>query len=226
MEDDLLRTEQVMLTHWSPSTTYKRCTQLQLMMRVLAGAPGGGIVRPMEVVFVTPRPEDSERYTLDGQQARMKRLPPDEAICAVGDIYAQYAKEPEDRLIACVLAILVATALRIGEVLTLPVDCLASEGSGPNRRLGFLFHKEKSHGGTKQLAVRWMTPKQAELAKQAIHEVRKLTVEARRRARLLEAHPDRVVLPGTAANAILGRKEVAKLLGIDKGSVSGIPSSK
>ena len=226
IEDDLLRTEQIMLAHWSPSTTYKRCTQLQLMMRVLAAAPGGGIVRPMEVVFVTPRQEDSERYTLDGQQERMKRLPPDEAICAVGDIYARYAKEPADRLTACVLAILLATALRIGEVLTLPFDCLTSEGSGPNRRWGIRYHKEKSRGGRKQLAVRWMTPKQAELAKQAIYEVRKLTAEARRRARVLEAYPDRVVLPGTAANAILGRKELARLLGIDEASVTAIPSSK
>jgi hypothetical protein len=226
IEDDLLRTEQVMLTHWSPSTTYKRCMQLQRMMRVLAAAPGGGIVRPMEVAFVTPRSEDSERYTLDGQQERMKKLPSDEAIWAVGDIYAKYAKQPEDRLIACVLAILLATALRIGEVLTLPVDCLASEGSGSNRRWGIRYHKEKSRGGKKQLAVRWMTPKQTELAKQAVHEVRKLTVEARKRARELEAHPDRVVLPGTAGNAILGRKEVARLLGIDKVSVGAIPSSK
>jgi len=226
IEDDLLRTEQVMLAHWSPSTTYKRCTQLQLMMRVLAAAPCGGIVRPMEVAFVTPRPEDSERYTLDGQQERMKRLPSDEAICAVGDIYAKYAKEPEDRLIACVLALLLATALRIGEVLTLPLDGLTSEGSGPSRRWGIRYHKEKSRGGKKQLAVRWMTPKQAELAKHAIHQVRKLTVDARKQARVLEAHPDRVVLPRTAANSILGRKEVARLLGIDKVSVGTIPSSK
>jgi hypothetical protein len=147
----------------------------------------------MEVVFVTPRREDSERYALDGQQERMKRLPPDEAICVVGDIYAKYAKEPEDRLIVCVLAILPATALRIGELLTLPVDGLTSEGSGSNRRWGIRYHKEKSRtsegsgsnrrwgiryhkeksrGGQKQLAVRWMTPRQAELAKQAIHAVK------------------------------------------------------
>ena len=109
-EDDLLRTEQVMLAHWSPSTTYKRCTQLQFMMRVLAAAPGGGIVRPMEAAFTTPRTDDSERYTLDGHLDRLKRLPSDEAMHAVGDIYAMYAKEPPDRLIACVLALMVATA--------------------------------------------------------------------------------------------------------------------
>lgn len=88
-EDDLLRTEQVMLIHWSQSTCYKRCTQLQYMMRALAAVRGGGLVRPMEAVFTTPRTDDSERYTLDGQLERMKRMPSDEAICAVADIYAQ-----------------------------------------------------------------------------------------------------------------------------------------
>jgi len=91
VEDDLLRTEQIMLAHWSQSTTYKRCTQLQFMLRALAAAPGGGIVRPMDVAFTTPRTDDSERYTLDGQLDRMKRLPSEDAMYAVADIYASAA---------------------------------------------------------------------------------------------------------------------------------------
>lgn len=225
-EDDLLRTEQVMLAHWSPSTAYKRCTQLQFMMRSLAAAPGGGIVRPMDVAFTTPRTDDSERYTLDGQSERMKRLPSDGAIHAVGDIYARHAKEPRDRLIACILALMLATAFRIGEVLTLPLDCLYSEGAGAKRRWGVRYHKEKSRGGQKQLAIRWMTPKQAELAKAAIQEARKLTVAARKRAEILEAQPDRVTLPGITGNRLLPRTEVARLLRIAPNSVNRIPLSQ
>lgn len=225
-EDDLLRTEQVMLAHWRPSTTYKRCTQLQFMMRSLAAAPGGGIVRPMDVAFTTPRTDDSERYTLEGQSERMKRLPSDGAIHAVGDIYARHAKEPRDRLIACVLATMLATAFRIGEVLTLPLDCLYSEGAGAKKRWGVRYHKEKSRGGQKQLAIRWMTPKQAELAKAAIQEARKLTAAARKRAEILEARPDRVTLPGITGNRLLQRMEVARLLRISPTSVNRIPLSQ
>lgn len=225
-EDDLLRTEQVMLAHWSPSTAYKRCTQLQFIMRSLAAAPGGGIVRPMEVAFTTQRTDDSERYTLDGQSERMKRLPSDGAIYAVGDIYAKHAKEPRDRLIACILALMLATAFRIGEVLTLPLDCLYSEGAGAKRRWGVRYHKEKSRGGQKQLAIRWMTPKQAELAKAAIQEARKLTVAARKRAEILEAQPDRVALPGITGNRLLQRMEVARFLRIAPNSVNRIPLSQ
>jgi hypothetical protein len=226
VEDDLLRTEQIMLAHWSQSTTYKRCTQLQFMLRALAAAPGGGIVRPMDVAFTTPRTDDSERYTLDGQLDRMKRLPSDDAMYAVADIYAKYAKEPPDRLIACILAVMMATALRIGEALTLPLDCLFAEGAGAKKRWGIRYHKEKSRGGQKQLAVRWMTPKQAELAKRAIQEANRLMAPVRERAKTLEARPDRVTLPGVPHNALLGRDEVSKFLGMTSRSVSQIPTSK
>ena len=225
-EDDLLRTEQVMLIHWSHSTCYKRCTQLQYMMRALAAVRGGGIVRPMEVAFTTPRTDDSERYTLDGQLERMKRMPSDEAICAVADVYARHAKEPPDRLIACILAVMMATGLRIGETLTLPLDCICSEGAGVKKRWGIRYHKEKSRGGQKQLAVRWMTPKQAELATGAIKEARAITGPARTQARILETTPDRVPLPGRRWNALLRREEVASLLGMTTESVSRISPSK
>lgn len=226
VEDDLLRTEQIMLAHWSQSTTYKRCTQLQFMLRALAAVPGGGIVRPMDVAFTTPRTDDSERYTLDGQLDRMKRLPSDDAMYAVADIYAKYAKEPPDRLIACILAVMMATALRIGEALTLPLDCLFAEGAGAKKRWGIRYHKEKSRGGQKQLAVRWMTPKQAELAKRAIQEASRLMAPVRERAKTLEARPDRVTLSGVPHNALLGRDEISKFLGMTSRSVSQIPTSK
>lgn len=225
-EDDLLRAEHVMLIHWNQSTTYKRCTQLQYMMRALAAVRGGGIVRPMDAPFTTPRTDDSERYTLDGQLDRMKRLPSDDAMYAVGDIYAKHAKEPPDRLISCVLALMLATAFRIGEVLTLPFDCLYSEGASTKKRWGLRYHKEKSRGGEKQLAVRWMTPKQAELAKVAIEEARSITAPARAQARILEAAPDRMPLPGFRWNALLRREEVARLLGMKAESVSAISLSK
>lgn len=225
-EDDLLRAEQMMLQAWNLVTTYKNCRRLEFMIRTLASAPGGGLVRPMDVSFTTPRLDDMERFTLDGQDERMRRLPPDEAIYAVGDVFAIHAKELPDRLIACVLAVMLATAFRIGEVLTLPLDCVCSEGTGDHRRWGVRYYKEKSRGGMKQLAVRWMTPKQAELAKTAIEEALGITNAARARARILEKAPDRVPLPGYRWNSLLGRKQVADLLGRTPQSVTAISPSR
>jgi hypothetical protein len=71
-----------------------------------------------------------------------------------------------------------------------------------------------------------MTPKQAELARTAIQEAKKLTLAARKRARQLEARPDRVTLPGITGNRLLRREEVAKLLRIAPTSVNRLPLSE
>jgi hypothetical protein len=71
-----------------------------------------------------------------------------------------------------------------------------------------------------------MTPKQAELAKRAIQEANRLMAPVRERAKTLEARPDRVTLPGVPHNALLGRDEVSKFLGMTSKSVSQIPTSK
>ena len=54
-EEDILEAEQQMLQHWSKSAVYKRCSTLQYMLRTLAAAPYGAIVRPISVAFRTPR---------------------------------------------------------------------------------------------------------------------------------------------------------------------------
>jgi hypothetical protein len=156
----------------------------------------------------------------------MKRMPSDEAIRAVADIYARYAKEPADRLIACILAVMMATGLRIGETLTLPLDSICSEGAGAKKRWGIRYHKEKLQGGQKQLAVRWMTPKQVELATTAIKEARAITGPARAQASVLETTPDRVRLPGHRWNEMLRVEEVASLLGMTIESVDRISPPK
>jgi hypothetical protein len=86
------------------------------------------------------------------------------------------------------------------------------------------YYKEKSRGGQKRLAVRWLTPAQAELAKSAIAEGRKLTGPARKRARILEQRPDTVLLPTMLDSLTLN--QVAELLGCRRSSLSAISSSK
>jgi hypothetical protein len=225
-EEDVLEAEQQMLNHWGRAATYKRCTMLQQMLRVLAAAPHGAIVRPISVTFRTPRQEDFERYTLEGQELRQAKMPPDDAIHAIGDLFSGLVAEPYERLKVCALALMLATGFRVGEVLTLPLECELSEGCGDQKRCGLRYHKEKSVGGEKQLAVRWMTSKQAELAHAAISEVRRLTFRARNRARILESHPDSVPLPGIRASAKLTVEQLARLLGCMHASISTIPKAK
>ena len=65
-------------------------------------------------------------------------------------------------------------------------------------------------------AVRWLTAIGAELARQAIHEIRTLTQDARTRARVLEKTPHRVPIPGFHWAARMTTAEVTLALGARK----------
>lgn len=112
-DEDLLDAEQQMLQHWGAATTYKQCRMLQRMVDTLAAAPYGPIVRPLQVVFRTARSEDFERYTLEGQELRLAKMPPDATILALGKMFCRSDGELRDRLYFCVLAILLASGFRI-----------------------------------------------------------------------------------------------------------------
>lgn len=222
-EEDVLEAEQQILRHWGKAATYKRCTMLQRMLRTLCAAPYGAIVRPISIAFRTLRQEDFERYTLEGQETRQAKMPPDAAIHAIGDLFSGRVTDPHDRLVLCALAIMLAGAFRVGEVLTLPHSCEVIEGTGDHSKCGLRYHKEKSVGGEKQLAVRWLTPTQAELAKSAIAEVQQLTRDARDRAQILESNPDTVPLPEVLADAKVTVRQVATLLGCRVQSIMSRP---
>ena len=209
-EEDLSQAELLMRASWSDSTTYKLIIRLLVFARFLAAR---GICRPLYYTPQTPRVEDFNRHTISGQQERRDRLPTDAALQGIADIYREHAKEPADRLRAAAVAILVVTGFRIGELLTLPLDCEVEEVRGGKPRYGIRYYKEKARGAEKMFAVRWLTPIGAELARQAIHEIRTLTQDARTRARVLEKTPHRVPLPGFHWAARMTTAEVTLALG-------------
>jgi hypothetical protein len=126
-----------------------------------------------------PRVEDFNRHTIAGQEARRDRLPTEAVLNGLADIYREHAVEPRDKLRAAALAILVVTGYRIGELLTLPLDCEVRETRGGQPRYGLRYYREKSRSGRRLLAVRWLTPIGAALAQEAIDRIRKITHVAR-----------------------------------------------
>ncbi len=226
-EEDLFEAERQMMQSVGPATTYNLCSWLQRMVDGLASAQYGAIVRPIRFAFITPHPANLTQYTIDGQESRQAKLPPEEAINAIGEMFHRLATDESDRLVVCVLAVLVSTGFRIGEVLTLPFDCEVSEESGDGLKHGLRYYKEKSRRGEKRLAVRWLTAAQAELAKTAIAEVKDITEIARKRARILEQHPDTVPLPDISPDDLMTAAQVAELLGYNHiGSLNHIAASK
>lgn len=223
-EEDLCQTELFLLEHVGPGTTYLRMNQLLSMTNVLAAR---NICRPLYYVLQNPRPQDINQHTIDGQQARIAKLPSRRALEGVAEIYHTHAKEPADRLRVCALAILAVTGFRVGELLTLPLKCEVTEVLSGKERYGLRYYKEKARGTEKMLDVRWLTEAGSELARKAIAEIRELTSPVRERARVLEQHPHHVPIPGYHGADHMNPDEVANVLGMKyRKSVYRISSDK
>jgi hypothetical protein len=222
-EEDLSQTELLMRSYWAPSTTYRRVMSLLVFIRFLASR---NLCRTLYYTPQTLRVEDFNRHTIAGQQARRDRLPTEAVLNGLADIYRQHAVEPRDRLRAAALAILAVSGFRIGELLTLPLDCEVRETRGGQSRYGLRYYREKTRGGARLLATRWLTPIGAELAEEAIGRIHKITHAARQRAKVLELSPHRVPISGFHWGARMTRREVARTLGCNHLSVFTIPRDK
>ena len=221
-EEDISQCEILMREKWNQSTTYRQIVSLLVLTRFLAARR---ICRVLYYTPQTPRVEDFNRHTIAGQEARRDKLPSKAALNGLADVYREYAMEPRDRLRAAALAVLVVTGLRIGELLTLPVDCEVEEVRGGKPRYGLRYYKEKARGGARMFAVRWLTATGADLARRAVVEIRSLTDGARRRARILEKTPHRVTIPGFHWGSRMTLEEVAQALSVQYAvSVHRIPA--
>jgi integrase len=217
--EDLLHAERLMREAKAQSTTYKSMVSFQRVLDLLGTMH---IIRPMaDIRWATPRTEDTERYTLDGREARMELMPSEEAINAAAEIYFRYAETPQDRILACALAILLATGLRIGEVLALPHKPLLQIAGGWRLR----YHVEKNKKW--DIVTLPLTPIQAELVGNAVREVQEITADARMQARRVESNQGRVALPGGRSFAEeLTSGDLEALLGLVKGSAAAISKKK
>lgn len=208
--EDLSQAELLMRSCWRESTTYKRTINIIVFTEFLAAR---GISPALYYRPQTPRVEDFNRHTIAGQQERRDRLPTDAALRGLADIYREHATEPADRLRIAAVAILVVTGLRIGELLTIPVDCEVEEVRTGKPRYGLRYFREKSRGDAKMFAVRWLTSTGADLARRAVAEIRDITKAARQRAQELERAPHRVAIPGYHWAARMMAADVAQVLG-------------
>jgi integrase len=209
--EDLSQAELLMREQWSASTVNKRIINVIGFTEFLAA---NGVARALYYRPQTPRIEDFNRHTIAGQQERRDRLPTEAALLGLADIYRELATEPRDRLRIAAIAILMVTGLRIGELLTMPVDCEVEESRAGKPRYGLRYFREKSRGGARMFAVRWLTATGAELARSAIAEIRDLTNAARLRAQALERTPQRVPIPGYHWAARMSAAEVSKTIGL------------
>lgn len=174
------------------------------------------VCRPHFYVVQTPPSASFDKQTLAGQEAGVERLPSPRALEALADLYGSRATAPPDRLLLAAVALLTVTGFRVGELVTLPEDCEVREMRNGEPVYGLRYYKEKTRRREKMLAVRWLSLLQAELAQQAVLEIRQLTAGLREQARILEAHPDRVPIPEYEPDDRVDSKTLARILGLKR----------
>lgn len=208
-DEDLNQAEMLMRERWHQSTTYKSASHLVSLSQFVARH---AIARLLYYVPQTPRVEDSNRHTIAGREERKAKLPSRNSLHGLAEIY-RLAIDPPDQLLSAAIAITASAGFRVGELLTLPYDCEVKEERAGKPRYGLRYYKEKNRGDERLFAIRWLTPIQAELARDAILRIRSLTEAHRQRAGVLESNSDRVPISVDGATDRLTAEDVAKQFG-------------
>lgn len=212
--EDLAQTELLMAERWQLASTRETIRFVIALTKFLAAR---GLCRRLYFTPQSPSREDIRDYTLEGQESSRGKLPSPQAIEGLADIY-RLAHEPKDQLKISIVALLLATGLRIGEVLTLPLDCEVEAVRAGKTTYGLRYYREKVRHAENRYDIRYLSPKQAELARHAVQRLRLLTAAVRVQARVLEQEPSRVAIPGFTGNDRLTAAVIAQACGFKEGS--------
>lgn len=117
---------------------------------------------------------------------REKKLPNEDALNALAEIFANNPKDPKDIFTSSTFAMLMCAPSRITEVLQLPVDCEVEERDSKGvLRYGWRFYSGKGFGGD----IKWIPTEMVSIAKEAVRRIVELTDESRKLAKWIENNP-------------------------------------
>lgn len=219
--DDLCQAELIFLSSGTKGGGYHKTLYLKKLVSFLEARQ---ICSPLHFVMQNSRPESYDNYISRERSGETSKLPSRQALEGLAAVYHQRAEEPADRLRIAAVSLLVVTGFRIGELLTLPLNCEEVEVHRGQQRYGLRYYPEKSRGGSLKLAVRWLTPIGEQLARKVVAEIRSITAPFREQARRLEQHPSHVVFSGIHGEEKLPSKKVRQMFGMkDRRSLYDIP---
>jgi len=122
-----------------------------------------------------------------GQAHRSSRLPANDTMLMVADLFAQ-ANDPESRYFSSILILLMATPSRISEVLRLPIDCIQWEPDDAGVPQMYLrWQAAKGKGAMKK----WVVPAMHDVVEEAVRRFVEIGAPAREAARFAFENPGR-----------------------------------
>ncbi|MCG3689365.1 hypothetical protein [Aliarcobacter butzleri] len=146
---------------------------------------------PIDWKNTAKRPSDSQRVGKKADDRRNEKMPSKKALESLPEIFFK-ATEPKDVLISSIVAILLSSPDRIGEVLLLQEYCeVIQKDSKGNEQYGLSWYPEK---GAKPM-TKWIIPSMVDTVKKSIKQIRELTKEARNVAKWYEENPNNLYLP-------------------------------
>lgn len=172
------------------------------------------------------RKKDEIQTGQKAKERREKKLPSDDVLNAVAEIFASNPKNPKDIFTSSVFAMLMCAPSRISEVLELPFDCeVEIPDKNGNIQYGWRFYSGKGFGGD----IKWIPAEMANIAKEAIKRITWLTDESGKLAQWLEDNPDRFYrhkdCPEVLDETPLSPTEAAQALGFASDSSNSAKSS-
>ena len=146
---------------------------------------------------------------------RDKKLPSENALSALAEIFANKPTEPKDVFTSSTFALSMCAPSRITEILELPVDCEVEEKDSKGvLRYGWRCYSGKGYGAD----IKWIPTEMVGIAKDAISRLTELTAESRRLAKWVENNPEEFYrhenCPSVDENKPLTMKDACLALGM------------
>jgi hypothetical protein len=158
-----------------------------------------------------------------------KKLPNQEALDALAEIFASNPSDQRDIFTSCTFAMTMCAPVRISEILELPVDCeVEMPDSQGVVQYGWRFYSGKGYEGD----IKWIPEVMVPIAKEAVRRIRTLTAESRKLAAWVETQSTKFYrhenCPNVSDDQLLTDAQAAQALGLVKlsdsyqSSVNGI----
>lgn len=144
-----------------------------------------------------------------------KKLPSQEALDALAEIFANDPTDPKDIFTSSTFAMTMCAPVRISEILDLPEDCEVEESDSKGVvQYGWRFYSAKGYEGD----IKWIPQVMVPVAKEAVRRIRGLTAKSRKLAAWVEDHPTTFFrhegCPDVADDQRLTAEQAARALGL------------
>ena len=132
-------------------------------------------------------PTLTETLTEEGTQHRESKLPTNEQMLALADVFAQ-ADDVESQYFTSIAALMMFAPSRISEVLALPVDCIGWENDSAGERQMYLRWRAAKGGGP---GKKWVPVTMQSVVEEAVARLTRIGTPAREAARFAHENPGR-----------------------------------